>query len=153
MFNKVGISLLYVEDDPATRTLCSRFMRSRFPDVELYIAENGKIGLDLYKVHSPNIVITDINMPIMDGIQMTRLIKGINSEVTVIAISANSCDNYRLAAFNAGINHYINKPIMFQNLRLVIEDSIYKTNQRLSLQSGFYLINLITYVWVAPNFV
>lgn len=135
--NKIGISLLYVEDDPETRVLCSRVMRSRFPDVELYVAENGKIGLDLYKVHSPNIIITDINMPIMDGIQMTRLIKDINSEVTVIAVSANTSDNYRLDAFNAGIKYYINKPIMIQTLCLTIEDSINKISQCLSLQPDY----------------
>lgn len=134
--NKIGISLLYCEDDPATRNLCSKVIRSRFPDFEFYIAENGKIGLDLYKVHSPNIVITDINMPIMDGIQMTRLIKDINSEVTVIAISANSCGNYREDVFDAGINCYLNKPIAFQTLFLLIEDSINKINQSLSLQPG-----------------
>lgn len=134
--NKIGISLLYVEDDPATRALCSKVMRSRFPDVELYVAENGKIGLDLYKAHSPNIVITDINMPIMDGIQMTRLIKAINTEVTVIAISAHGSDNHRLDAFNAGINCYINKPIKLQTLCLEIYNSISKISRYLSLQPG-----------------
>ena len=120
----IGSSLLYVEDDPATRALFSRVIQRQFPDVELHIAENGKIGLDLYKKHSPDIVVTDINMPIMDGIQMTRLIKDINSEVTVIAVSGNIGDDCRLEAFSAGINYFMNKPIVLNKLCLVIEDSI-----------------------------
>jgi len=118
---------LYVEDDSDIRTLFSNIIRKRFPDVELHIAENGKIGLDLYKEHRPDIVVTDINMPIMDGIQMSRLIKDMKSEVTVIAISGNICDDYQSDAMSAGITHYLNKPVMLQEFCLVIEDSINKT--------------------------
>jgi YesN/AraC family two-component response regulator len=125
--SKTSSSLLYVEDDPAIRALFSDVIRSSFPDVELHIAENGRIGLDLYKEHRPDIVVTDINMPIMDGIQMTRLIKDMKSEVTVIALSGNICDDYRSDALSAGITHYLNKPVRLQEFCLVIEDSINKT--------------------------
>ncbi len=47
----------------------------KFPDVELYTAENGKAGLDIFHEHAPDIVITDINMPVMDGIKMATEIK------------------------------------------------------------------------------
>jgi CheY-like chemotaxis protein len=126
--NKIGCSLLYVEDDPDTRALLSWVIRRQFPDIELHVAENGRIGFDLFKEHSPNIVVTDINMPIMDGIQMSRLIKDINSEVTVIAVSGNISEDCRSDAFSAGINHYLNKPVMLQKFYMVIEDSINKTN-------------------------
>jgi YesN/AraC family two-component response regulator len=95
---------------------------TQFPGVELYIAENGKIGFDLYKEYSPNIVITDINMPIMDGIQMTRLIRAENSEVTVIAVSGNTRDDCRMDAITAGVNHYMKKPISLDELFAVIWD-------------------------------
>ena len=49
--------------------LCT-VIRRKFPDAAIYLAENGRIGVELFKKHTPDIVITDINMPVMDGIEM-----------------------------------------------------------------------------------
>ena len=61
------MSLLYVEDDAVTRELVGEIIPRKFPHFSVYTAENGKAGLELYKKYCPEIVVTDINMPIMNG--------------------------------------------------------------------------------------
>jgi YesN/AraC family two-component response regulator len=60
-----SISILIVEDDDLTREILAAMLGERLPEVPLYMAINGRTGLELFKTHTPNIVITDINMPEM----------------------------------------------------------------------------------------
>lgn len=61
-------SILIVEDEEFTRELLVSILTKQFPDVALYSAINGRTGLELCKTHSPDIVITDMNMPEMGGV-------------------------------------------------------------------------------------
>jgi YesN/AraC family two-component response regulator len=89
---------------------------SEFPDVTVYVAGNGRIGLDLFREHTPDIVITDINMPEMDGIQMATEIKSVRSDAHFIVLTANS-DEELLNKFNEiGYEDFIIKPIEFNRL-------------------------------------
>jgi YesN/AraC family two-component response regulator len=88
----------------------------KLPDITLHLAENGKIGLELYRKHEPRIVITDVNMPVMDGIEMAAQIKAINPGAIIIAVSAYNNTEYLMNAIEIGINHYVLKPIDFDKL-------------------------------------
>ncbi|MGD0844551.1 MAG: response regulator [Geobacteraceae bacterium] len=118
------ISFLCVEDDHVTRTLLSMMISMKFPGVQVHVAENGKIGLELYKEHAPEIIVTDVNMPVMDGITMATEIKAINPRAVIIVVSAYSNTDYFLNAIEIGINHYILKPIDFNQLFATINKSI-----------------------------
>jgi YesN/AraC family two-component response regulator len=118
------ISFLCVEDDHVTRTLLSMMISMKFPGAEIHLAENGKIGLELYKEHTPEIIVTDVNMPVMDGITMAAAIKAINPKSVIIVVSAYSNTEYFLNAIEIGINHYILKPIDFNQLFATINKSI-----------------------------
>lgn len=96
----------------------------KFPDAQLHLAENGKVGLELFKEHAPEIIITDVNMPVMDGITMAAEIKAINPRTTIIVVSAYSNTEYLLNSIEIGINHYILKPIDFNELFNSISKSV-----------------------------
>jgi CheY-like chemotaxis protein len=92
------LSLLYVEDEPIIRDVVCTFVRNTFPDIQLYTAENGNEGLERFKDLRPDIVVTDIKMPVMNGIEMARTIKAINCSTQIIVTSAygdNPCKTYK----------------------------------------------------------
>lgn len=117
---KHNISLLFVEDNETIRFLYNRLLSSRVS--EFYIGENGQEGLELYKKHKPDLIITDISMPIMDGLEMIGHIKKIDPDVKVIVMSAYSIKEYFLEAINHGVNGYLIKPVEAKKLFGLIDD-------------------------------
>jgi YesN/AraC family two-component response regulator len=112
------ISLLYVEDDTATLEALSLLLAKKFPDMSIHRAENGEAGLELFKECHPDIVLTDISMPVMDGIQMSHNIRALDSKVDIIAASAFSDAQHLSEASNVDISRYLLKPL---NLRVLFE--------------------------------
>jgi two-component sensor histidine kinase len=115
-----NISLLFVEDNETIRFLYNRLLSKRVKN--FYIAEHGKQGLELYQKYEPDLIITDISMPIMDGLEMIKQIKEINIEVKVIVMSAYSIKEYFLEAINLGVNGYLIKPVEAKKLYTLIDD-------------------------------
>jgi len=113
MINKViqklkDFTILYVEDDANTRESISMILKPLFKEV--YIAKDGIEGLELYK-NNPDIVLTDIKMPNMDGIEMSRKIKQKNPEQIILFFTAFDDKSYFLDAIDIGINGYVFKPL------------------------------------------
>lgn len=119
-----GYKLLYVEDDAGTRNLFSRIIAGRYPDLKLFVAEDGARGVDLFREQRPDIVLTDLSMPVMDGLQMTREIKELNAETIIIAVSAQNNPYYLLNAIETGIRHYVMKPFKNEELFAVINKAL-----------------------------
>jgi diguanylate cyclase (GGDEF)-like protein/PAS domain S-box-containing protein len=105
------VSLLFVEDELDAREMLSRTLVMNYPDLKLYLAENGAAGLELFREQKPQIVLTDINMPVMDGIAMAREIRAIDPEAVIVAVTAHSDTMYLLSAIEIGIHHYVLKPV------------------------------------------
>jgi PAS domain S-box-containing protein len=120
-YDLTGIALLYVEDEADARSMVSKMLSMNYPTLKLYSAENGAAGLDLYREAAPEIVMTDINMPVMDGIRMSREIKALNPEARIIAVTAHSDTSYLLNAIEIGVHHYVLKPINYEELFGVID--------------------------------
>jgi len=116
------ISLLYVEDDESVMEVFSRGIKRRVK--ELYVATNGKEGLEKYKEFNPDMIITDIKMPIMNGIEMISQIRGLNFDVPIIVTSADEQSNTLRENNRLNINGYITKPIDKKKLFKVMEDNI-----------------------------
>ena len=117
----VSYSLLVVEDDTMVCLAIGRMIARQFPDATVYTAENGQIGLEIFKEHSPEIVITDINMPVMDGIEMAGKIKSIKADTKFIVLTGYSDKNYLERFSEIGFDDYIVKPVELRKLFAAIE--------------------------------
>ena len=106
---KFDIDVLYVEDDVPSRVYVSTILKARVNN--LFIADNGKMGLDIFSEKRPDIVITDIGMPVMNGLELSRKIKEIEPEVPIILTTAFDLKHYLLESIEIGISDYILKPV------------------------------------------
>lgn len=114
-------SILIVEDDKdACHILCNA-VRRRFSDLTTYCAENGREGLELFKEYHPDIVVTDINMPEMDGLDMAGAIRTIAPNAKFIVVTAFSGKGYMDRFSEIGFSHYIVKPLEFGKIFAAIE--------------------------------
>lgn len=116
------ITLLYVEDDLMTQEEVSFFLKRYVK--ELYVANNGEEGLDLFKKHNPDMVITDIQMPIKNGLKMAEEIYKINPSVPIAVTTAYSDSEYLMNAIELGIDKYIIKPINMIEILTVMQKSL-----------------------------
>ena len=114
-------SILIVEDDRVTCEMLGTVIRRKLPEVTVYLAENGRSGVDRFKEHRPEIVITDINMPVMDGIEMAAEIKSIKADTRFIVMTAYSDKGYFERFSKIGFSEYLLKPVQFPKLFAAIE--------------------------------
>lgn len=117
---RLAVSVLYVEDEPLTRAVFVRILERKVSI--LYQAENGEEGLELFKMHRPDIVISDVRMPIMDGIEMSRRIKSLEGNSKIIITTAHSDASILLSSIDAGIDKYILKPVDVEILFSALEN-------------------------------
>jgi CheY-like chemotaxis protein len=122
------LSLLFVEDDTLVCEITGNMIAKKFPDITVYTAFNGRIGVELFKEHVPDIVITDINMPDMDGFQMANEIKRLKADTRFILVTGYSDNQYLNKFSEIGINNHIAKPVIFGNLFEMIEKCINEIN-------------------------
>ncbi len=130
MLKKFDLKILYVEDDKTLSEQFKTFFERRCKT--LVLANNGKEGLDLFIKESPHIVISDIRMPIMDGLEMIKEIRKINNKIPIIVTSAFNEQDYLLEAINLGVTRYILKPFNRTILREIVEDTINYVNLTLN---------------------
>ena len=113
--------LLLVEDDIVVCQAIAKMLAVEFPAAEIYTAENGQQGLELFRKHRPEIVITDINMPIMNGFEMAKQLKALLPDISFIVITGYSDKRY-LNDFNSiGFYTYIIKPVDLDKLFNLVE--------------------------------
>ncbi len=113
------VSILYVEDEAIIRDELVDILSNEVHT--LYVAKNGEEGLKLFKEHPVDIVITDIRMPVMDGLEMSRAILDIDPEMPVIVSSAFNDTEYLMESIQLGIHYYLLKPINLNELFSTLE--------------------------------
>ncbi len=113
---KVGARILYAEDTPVNRRLLSAFLISRGFDVTL--AESGTQAIALARENPPDIILMDVQMPGMDGLEATRHIKADprTATVPVIALTAMAMEGDRELCLTSGVDAYLSKPVDFAAL-------------------------------------
>lgn len=109
--------ILVVEDSPTMRQLIS-FTLKRLKDVEIVEASDGVDGLKKIAGGKFDIIFTDINMPIMDGLKLVSLVKNdpANKEIPIVVITTEGGQEDRDRALALGANSYITKPIQATTL-------------------------------------
>ena len=108
---KMGKSMriLYVEDDEALQQELTLLLSDIFETITL--ASNGEEGLEAYKKNSYDLVITDIRMPILDGVGMIEKIRHINPTQSIIVTSAHNEAEYLIKLIHLGVDSFITKPL------------------------------------------
>ena len=114
-------TLLIVEDNKELQSFLQQCFCERY---QILLANNGKEGLALAGVHLPDLIISDVMMPEMDGIEMTRKIKEnyITSHIPIIMLTAKAEVKDELEGLNSGANFYLKKPFLPQQLELIVKN-------------------------------
>jgi putative two-component system response regulator len=118
-----SLAVLYVEDEEEVRATLAKYLRRRFDRVD--VAENGQLGLDLFHEGAYDVIVTDVKMPVMDGLEMAKQMKLLREEVPVIVVTAYNETDYFLRAIEIGVDRYVKKPI---DPNLLVE-AIYKATR------------------------
>jgi len=115
---KYDINVLYIEDDKVTRMIFTKILGGHFTNVRL--AENGKIGLDMFKDEKPDVVITDLAMPEMDGFELITRIREMDKEIPIIITTAYQEEALKLN----DVSGVIIKPITYQDVIDAVLDEL-----------------------------
>ncbi len=104
--------LLYIEDNPANLKLIEQLIARR-PDLRLLTAQNGKDGINLARIYVPDVILMDINLPGISGIEAMKLIHldPITAHIPIVAVSANAIPRDIEKGLEAGFFRYLTKPI------------------------------------------
>ncbi|HEC96883.1 MAG TPA: response regulator [Nitrospirae bacterium] len=130
--------ILVVDDDSVTRKLLGLYLRSKGYDVAF--AENGLDALEKLGTENINIVLTDLNMPYMDGIEFIKNMKSESSysHIPVLMISTEADEEEKRHAFDAGADGYLVKPVtaeMINEKVLELLKRIFKEGGNLNVRS------------------
>jgi len=118
--------ILIVEDEIVTLHMLSKVLKE---DYNVLTADNGQKGLDLYKKFNPHVIITDLKMPIMDGITFVKKVREIEQNSKIIITTFKNDIDTLLEATELRLFKYLIKPIDFVQLKTVIIDSIEELNK------------------------
>jgi len=150
-----NLKVLFVEDDRDSRESTLLILNDLFDDI--IIAEDGKDGLEKFKNNNINLVITDISMPIMDGLEMCKSIRNIDYTQPIIILTALTDLSIIKEAIDINIDSFINKPledvdILLEKLNKIIKQINYeKTIKNLEkVQTILTLIKTISHHWKQP---
>lgn len=126
------LRVLYVEDDISLREEVSIFLSDIFDAVDL--AENGQEGLDKLSTNTYHIVITDIRMPVMDGIEMIEKIKELYPDQPILVTSAHNEIEYLVKLINLGVDNFITKPLRSEQIFKVLHKIVEHVHHKKELQ-------------------
>ncbi len=135
------ISVLYVEDEAEIREVLAKILKRRIGTV--YTASNGFEGVEKFRELDPDIVITDINMPKMDGLKMIAAIRKIKEDVPVIIITGHNEPDYFVRSIELGIDRYVLKPTDSKMLIDAIKKSATHLLQRREIETESRYIKFI----------
>ena len=113
------INLLYVEDSKSIREILSRRLERKVN--KLIVAVDGEDGYNKYLEYKPDIILTDIEMPKLNGFELSRKIKSINKDAIIIALSGHTTSSFFIEALESGIYGYFTKPVDKEKLHYQLE--------------------------------
>lgn len=118
--NFKDLSILLVEDNKKIREEILEFLQTQVFH-KIYTADNGADGLVLYYDNKPDIILTDLNMPVMDGLEMSGLIKANNSQIPILLITSNFKKEITEKCVDIGIDGYLFKPLSMPRLQKILQ--------------------------------
>mgnify|MGYP000025173317 FL=1 len=118
MISKLDLAVLFVEDEETILDCMGIYFKRRFRDV--YLAADGAEGLEKFREYRPDLVVTDIEMPKLDGLEMSKEIRKISPDTPIILTTAYNEDAQVEEGKRIGISAYLLKPVDYADLDGVI---------------------------------
>ena len=118
-----NVKALIVEDNAINRLVINNFLKKW--NIETTLAENGAVALEYALLHKYDIILMDLEMPVMDGITAVEHIRYINKNIPIIAITAGTGNDLRSTLFAKGFNDFVPKPFAPEQLHLTISNLLY----------------------------
>ncbi len=115
-------SILYIEDDKLTQNIINSVLGKKFS--KIFLANDGVEGIKLYHEKNPDIILSDISMPKMNGIEMTKKIKKIDPTQKIALFTGYNQIEYLNKAINVGVDKYILKPLDTKQMFEALEDIV-----------------------------
>lgn len=134
------LTLLYAEDEHRTRRDQIIYLESRY-DFTIYEANDGLEALELYKKHKPGIVLTDITMPNMSGLELAKEIRKLSKDTKIIIVTAHSEQDKLIEAFDSDVVNYLIKPIDRQKLRSSLDTAIATLPKIQKIEKDFIILS------------
>lgn len=121
--------LLVVEDEPIVRELVRGMLEGLGASV--WTAEDGAVALRLATEQVFDLILMDVQMPVMDGLEATRRIRGLTngSNVLILGLTANAFAEHKAQCYEAGMNDFITKPIRPDRLRAIVEGWLMRSSR------------------------
>jgi CheY-like chemotaxis protein len=116
-------TVLVAEDSQDTRIMLKRAFEMK--GYHVFEAEDGQQALDLARQYRPSLMIVDLNMPVLDGLEMIknfRQLEGHGEHIPIVAITAYDVYGMEEAALENGCNHYLKKPLDLDDLDHALKD-------------------------------
>jgi two-component system chemotaxis response regulator CheY len=120
------MKILIVDDDPTTRKLIGLFLKAK--GYAVAYAENGLDGIEKIGMENPNLIITDLNMPYMDGIEFVKSVRAdpARADIPILMVTTEADPEERERAMSVGVNGYLVKPVtaetVTQNIRHILKN-------------------------------
>jgi CheY-like chemotaxis protein len=100
--------ILVAEDNDSNYMLMTYILKKHY---EFFRAKNGKEAVEMVESEKPDMVLMDMKMPLMDGLEATRQIRVSYPDLPIVALTANAFDSDRQRALEAGCNDFVTKPV------------------------------------------
>jgi PAS domain S-box-containing protein len=118
-------TLLYVEDNPASLTLIEQIIRN-YPHLRMLSTSDGNLGIALARAHLPDLILMDINLPGISGIEALKILREdpATAHIRVVAISANAMPHDIEKGLGAGFFRYLTKPIKINEFMHTLDEAL-----------------------------
>ena len=120
--SELELKILIAEDNVINMLLIKTILKSLFPKAQLIESENGEEAIEKFIETAPDIILMDIQMPLLNGLEATKKIRTLefNSTIPIIALTAGTLKEDREHCILAGMNDFISKPIVKDTIKNVI---------------------------------
>ncbi len=132
------LKLLYVEDNEDAREMTTMILEDFFDSI--IIAVDGEDGYNKFQENDIDLIITDINMPKLNGLEMAGKIRELDDDVSIVVLSAHNEDSFFIDSIEIGINGYLLKPIDINQFCNLIYRVIQKFKYITQSKSNLYLL-------------
>ena len=126
-----GLKILIADDNPLNVFLARTVVSLLLPGLEVLEAQNGQIAVEKFAAHSPDVILMDVQMPVLNGLEATRVIRNLENGkgVPIVAITAGAIKSEKEACLECGMDDYLSKPFVKEDLFAVLKRHLYSTGK------------------------